>query len=66
MALPVLRHRLIPSFHAEAAGQNSDYIVGQLIADATGQRPDPPAVSARMRVPAPPRIQDALSKLQKG
>jgi MoxR-like ATPase len=38
MALPVLRHRLIPSFNAEAAGQNSDLIIRRLVDEATGQR----------------------------
>jgi MoxR-like ATPase len=66
MALPVLRHRLIPSFHAEAAGQNSDYIIRQLIADATGKRPAPAGLTPRMPMPAPPRIQSALSALKKG
>jgi len=65
MALPVLRHRLIPSFHAEAAGQNSDYIIQQLIADATEQRPVAPAPAQKMGIPAPPRIQAALSTLKK-
>ena len=68
MALPVLRHRLIPSFHAEAAGQNSDYIIRQLLADATGQRGAPvPPVPRRVQVavPVPPRIQDTLIKLKK-
>jgi len=60
-----LRHRLIPSFHAEAAGQNSDYIIQQLIADATEQRPIPPPPPPQMGIPAPPRIQEALSRLKK-
>jgi MoxR-like ATPase len=66
MALPVLRHRLIPSFHAEAAGQSSDYIIRQLIAEAAGQRPAPAPQASRMPFPPPPRIQGALSKLQQG
>jgi len=65
MALPVLRHRLIPSFHAEAAGQNSDYIIQQLIADATGKRPAPPRVPSKIPVPTPPRIQGSMSTLNK-
>jgi MoxR-like ATPase len=68
MALPVLRHRLIPSFHAEAAGQTSDHIVRQLIDDATGVRPaaPPPLPPYRTGIPTPPRIQDSLQKLRKG
>jgi MoxR-like ATPase len=31
MALPVLRHRVIPSFNAEAAGRTADDIIGQLL-----------------------------------
>ncbi len=65
MALPVLRHRLIPSFHAEAAGQNSDYIIQQLIAESTGQSPEPPPLAPRPVFSPPPRIHDALSKLGK-
>jgi MoxR-like ATPase len=32
LALPVLRHRIIPNFHAEAEGLSSDDIIKQLIA----------------------------------
>jgi len=64
MALPVLRHRLIPSFHAEAAGQNSDYIIQQLIAESVGQSPEPPPPPISAFSP-PPRIQVALSKLKR-
>jgi MoxR-like ATPase len=32
VALPVLRHRIIPSYAAEAAGVGSDEIVRQLLA----------------------------------
>jgi MoxR-like ATPase len=32
LALPVLRHRIIPNFHAEAEGLSSDDIIQQLIA----------------------------------
>jgi MoxR-like ATPase len=35
MALPVLRHRLVPSFHAEAAGQTSDDIIRWLLEKTT-------------------------------
>ena len=33
VALPVLRHRLVPSFHAEAEGLGPDDIVGLLLDD---------------------------------
>ena len=33
VALPVLRHRLVPSFHAEAEGLGPDEIVGMLLDD---------------------------------
>jgi MoxR-like ATPase len=41
MALPVLRHRLIPTFNAEAAGKSSDDLVLQLMRAlvAEGRRP---------------------------
>lgn len=31
LAIPVLRHRIIPNFHAEAEGLNSDKIIAELI-----------------------------------
>ena len=31
MALPVLRHRIVPTFNAEAAGQNHNDIIVQLV-----------------------------------
>jgi len=37
MALPVLRHRLIPSFNAEAAGQTSDTIINRLVEELAPQ-----------------------------
>ncbi len=37
MALPVLRHRLIPSFNAEAAGQTSDAIIHRLLDELAPQ-----------------------------
>jgi MoxR-like ATPase len=49
MALPVLRHRLVPSFNAEAAGQTSDHIIRKLLEDGGGQ----PASAGTPR-PAPP------------
>jgi hypothetical protein len=33
VALPVLRHRLVPSFHAEAEGLGPDDIVDMLLDD---------------------------------
>ncbi len=36
VALPVLRHRIIPTFNAEAAGVSSDEIVRQLLSQARG------------------------------
>jgi MoxR-like ATPase len=59
MALPVLRHRLIPSFNAEASGQNSDQIIRRLLEEATGQRQVDPAARAAsvpLPLPVPPPI----------
>ena len=39
MALPVLRHRVLPSFHAEAEGQSSDQIIRRLLAEAPALSP---------------------------
>jgi MoxR-like ATPase len=33
MAHPILRHRILPTFSAEAAGMNSDKIIDRLIAE---------------------------------
>jgi MoxR-like ATPase len=56
MALPVLRHRLIPSFNAEAAGHTSDHIIRKLLEETTAQSrgdssPRPPSL--------PPRLNEA-------
>ena len=58
MALPVLRHRLIPSFNAEATGQTSDQIIRRLVDEATGQRGLAPAATAAApaSLPVPPPI----------
>jgi MoxR-like ATPase len=52
VALPVLRHRLIPSFNAEAAGQSSDSIIHRLVEESaphnqrtTAPRSSPPPLS---------------------
>jgi len=37
MALPVFRHRLVPSFNAEAAGQTSDAIIRRLLEESAAQ-----------------------------
>jgi MoxR-like ATPase len=50
MALPVLRHRLIPSFNAEAAGQSSDQIIRRLVEETIAQHRAEPAPAP----PAPP------------
>jgi MoxR-like ATPase len=60
MALPVLRHRLIPSFNAEAAGQNSDQIIHRLI-DEMGGGP-PRTASAEAAPPAPPAVPPPVIK----
>jgi len=39
VALPVLRHRLIPSFNAEAAGHTSDTIINRLVEESTPSNP---------------------------
>jgi len=44
MALPVLRHRVIPTFNAEAAGKTSDDLIKQLIR-TMAQNPRLPATS---------------------
>jgi MoxR-like ATPase len=36
VALPVLRHRLVTNFHAEAEGISADDLVGDLIKAARG------------------------------
>jgi MoxR-like ATPase len=59
MALPVLRHRLIPSFNAEAAGQTSDQIVRRLLEETSAQRGLAPAARAPVSPPPPPIIQNA-------
>ena len=47
MALPVLRHRLIPSFNAEASGQTADQIILRLVEQARNdQRSSPTSRSA--------------------
>ena len=33
MALPVLRHRIVPTFNAEASGKDANAIVQQVLAD---------------------------------
>jgi MoxR-like ATPase len=56
MALPVLRHRVIPTFNAEAAGKTSDDLVRQLIRSLTGESRRPAAGIA----PKPPRTNLSL------
>jgi MoxR-like ATPase len=60
MALPVLRHRLIPSFNAEASGQNSDQIIARLVDEMGGgpPRPTPQTVASvpAQHPPVPPPI----------
>jgi MoxR-like ATPase len=52
MALPVLRHRLLPSFNAEAVGKTSDDIIRQLIEETKNPpvaKPPPiPKLPSRM------------------
>ena len=38
LALPVLRHRLVPTFNAEAEGVSTDDIVGNVLAAMAAQR----------------------------
>src|SRR2546425_219128 len=56
MALPVLRHRLIPSFNAEATGQTPDHIIGRLLEEAAGRPHSPPPIQSP--VATPPRIRE--------
>jgi MoxR-like ATPase len=56
MALPVLRHRVIPTFNAEAAGKSSDDLVRQLLRSLAGDTRKPVAGIA----PKPPRANPAL------
>jgi MoxR-like ATPase len=51
MALPVLRHRVIPTFNAEAAGKSSDDLVRQLmrVLVSDSRKPSPAARSATPR-----------------
>jgi MoxR-like ATPase len=52
MAPPVLRHRLIPSFAAEAAGQTPDDIIRRLVEEtAGGNRGTPPRPAAVLPPP---------------
>ena len=53
MALPVLRHRLIPSFNAEAAGQTPDQIIHRLVEETTRLQRGEGAAPPPSR-PAPP------------
>ena len=53
MALPVLRHRLIPSFNAEAAGQTPDAIIRRLIEESP-EHPSPLNVTRSATVPPRP------------
>jgi MoxR-like ATPase len=55
MALPVLRHRLIPSFNAEAAGQTSDAIIRRVLEESATQ-PTPPPITAKRPVILPPHL----------
>jgi len=55
MALPVLRHRLIPSFNAEATGQNSDQIIRRLLDEMNGT-PSHPSNPVRLAPQIPPPI----------
>jgi hypothetical protein len=48
MALPVLRHRVLPSFNAEAAGQTADVIIRRLLSE--------PSEAPSARGAAPPVI----------
>jgi MoxR-like ATPase len=64
-ALPVLRHRLIPSFNAEAAGQTSDQIIRRLVDEMTGQRGLEPAPITPPPLPVPPPIIPAPAGLVK-
>jgi hypothetical protein len=51
MAPPVLRHRLMPSFAAEAAGHTPDIIIQRLLAGMPG---GPPAVPPKIPTPKIP------------
>jgi MoxR-like ATPase len=62
MALPVLRHRVIPTFNAEAAGHTSDDIISRLVHSlATGSDVDGQGMHAGS--PASPRTGKTLSRL---
>jgi MoxR-like ATPase len=60
MALPVLRHRIIPSFNAEAAGQTADQIIIRVVNEASPQTaPAARSISPPPPLPGvPPRIPD--------
>ncbi|MEM7385048.1 MAG: AAA family ATPase, partial [Verrucomicrobiota bacterium] len=52
IALPVLRHRVMPTFNAEASGLSSDDVIKNLLVHGTGERQDtdpPPLPFSRFR-----------------
>ncbi len=62
MALPVLRHRLIPSFNAEATGQNSDDIIQQAgRGNCTQHSTDPEPASPPPVPPSPPLLRRVIN-----
>jgi MoxR-like ATPase len=65
MALPVLRHRLVASFNAEAAGQTPDQIIRRLLdemigKDRAGAQPAAPSPALPSQ---PPRIRDGVARI---
>jgi len=67
MALPVLRHRIIPSFNAEATGQTADQIIRRLVDEATGRTNITPAsrAAAPPAPPSPPPRIKAVPEIQR-
>ena len=63
MALPVLRHRIIPSFNAEAAGQTSDLIIRKLLDETMAQSRGESAAHPPPLMP--PRLNDARERVAK-
>ena len=58
MALPVLRHRLILSFNAEAAGQTPDHIVRRLVEETAAEQRAAPDRSPPLPPPVFEKVRD--------
>lgn len=55
MALPVLRHRIVPTYNAEASGHTADRIILALIEEMTNPSPAKPGPAPAPKPPPPSR-----------